>query len=280
LNAILDGLGDTKVLVVGDPILDLYHFGQVTRISQEAPVPIFVEHSAETRSGGMWNVAANAKALGCAVEMSETDPVEQASRKHRYLVGSHQIFRIDQDVTHRPQRLSERLAAAMQWCDVAILSDYGKGTLSDEFCQEFITRMDTKFKHVVVDPRGGDWNKYAGASVIVPNEHEWAAHLAIRHGTQPVFPFTLIKMGSAGMMLKAGGLKTAPIWQSNTKARHVFDVTGAGDTVIATFAAAGACSRSVIQAAELANLAAGVVVEKVGTATCSREELQEAINRG
>lgn len=272
-------LSETKVLVVGDPMLDIYHFGEVTRISQEAPVPVFVEAHVQTREGGACNVLKNLRALGAQADA--VLPIAAWTAKHRYLVGHHQVFRLDDDMEHPSLSLDTECRELMDWCDVAILSDYGKGTLGAEFCQQFIGDMHAG-KHIIVDPRGGDWNKYAGATVICPNEHEWAQHCAIKHGAQAVFPYQLLKLGARGMQLGAHPVTEQKdiIWRSHTRARQVFDVTGAGDTVIATFAAAAARGGDIVNAAELANMAAGVVVGKVGTSTCSAEELHEEIDRG
>lgn len=280
-HIVRETIPQAKVLVAGDPIADVYHFGSVTKISQEAPVPIFVEAVNERRSGGALNVIVNLQALGAPNR--GFFPMTPWTEKHRYLVGHQQVFRIDADLEHPPLEMTEELETMMDWCDVAILSDYGKGCLGEAFCRLFIEGMKTRFKHVIVDPRGGDWEKYSGATVICPNEHEWAEHAADRtRQTKPVFPYSLLKLGAHGMQLGMGIVAKSSdiIWRSHTRARQVFDVTGAGDTVIATFAAAAAHGKDMRQAAELANMAAGVVVGKVGTATCSRDELLKEIDRG
>lgn len=279
-------LPQVKVLVIGDPMIDIYHFGRVTKLSQEAPVPVFVEDYLERREGGAMNVIKNLRAL--QVQAEAVFPKREWTEKHRFVVGHQQVFRVDNDAQHETLHLETEVRELMQWCDIAILSDYGKGALGAQFCQAFIGEMQAS-KAVIVDPRGGDWEKYIGATVICPNEHEWADHMADRtRATRPVFPFTLLKLGAAGMQLGLGTIRTRDeiIWRSHTRARQVFDVTGAGDTVIAVFAAAAAAgeylkgSNSFVDAAELANMAAGVVVGKVGTATCSREELLQEIDRG
>jgi rfaE bifunctional protein kinase chain/domain len=275
-----------KVLVIGDPMVDVYHFGRVTKLSQEAPVPVFVEDYAQRREGGAMNVIKNLRALG--VQAEGVFPRASWTEKHRFLVGHQQIFRVDNDSAHETLHLETETRELMAWCDVAILSDYGKGCLGEEFCQAFIGEMQAT-KPVIVDPRGGNWEKYIGATVLCPNEHEWAEHISDRtRPTRPIFPYLLLKLGAAGMQLGEGRvLKSSDvIWKSHTRARQVFDVTGAGDTVIAVFSAAAAAGvyskggTNFVDAAELANMAAGVVVGKVGTATCSREELLEEIDRG
>jgi rfaE bifunctional protein kinase chain/domain len=274
-------IGKSRVLVVGDPIMDVYHHGEVTKLSQEAPVPVFVETHREIRDGGALNVVRNLEAL--QVPLDVWMPRGARTKKHRYLVGHQQIFRTDNDVEHEPLQVLEGLMTKMDACTVAVLSDYGKGSLSPEFCELFIGSMRARHKHVIVDPRGGDWDKYSGATVICPNENEWMAHCAIKTGTQPVFAYTLLKLGAGGMQLGVDGVRKESdiVWRSHTRARQVFDVTGAGDTVIATFAAAaGFAGHDLRKAAMLANMAAGVVVGKLGTSTCSREELLQEIERG
>lgn len=275
-----------KVLVIGDPMIDIYHFGEVTKLSQEAPVPVFTQLHVGRREGGALNVARNLRELG--VQTQTFTPSQPWTEKHRFLVGHQQIFREDKDIEHQPLKLVPDLRELMSWCDISILSDYGKGSLQFEFCQDFIGEMQAT-KPVIVDPRGGDWDKYVGATVICPNEHEWAEHMGDRtRQTRPVFPYTLLKLGASGMQLGHMSIRTSAdiLWRSHTRARQVFDVTGAGDTVIAVFAAAAAAGMyskggtNFVDAAELANMAAGVVVGKVGTATCSRDELLEEIERG
>lgn len=279
-------LPQAKVLVIGDPMIDVYHFGRVTKLSQEAPVPVFVEDYAQRREGGAMNVIKNLRALG--VQSEGVFPRSSWTEKHRFLVGHQQIFRVDNDASHETLHLETEVRELMAWCDVAILSDYGKGSLGEEFCQAFIGDLQAT-KPVIVDPRGGNWEKYIGATVICPNEHEWAEHTSDRtRPKRPVFPYQLLKLGDKGMQLGAHPVTSSKdiIWRSHTRARQVFDVTGAGDTVIAVFAAVAAAGMhskggiNFVDAAELANMAAGVVVGKVGTATCSREELLQEIDRG
>lgn len=262
---------NARVLVIGDPICDWYSFGRVERISQEAPVPVYLEDAKEMRDGGALNVYRNVKALGGQARMIVPD--KPWSVKHRYMVGHHQVFRHDVDVDHVPFTV-EGLAEHLDWCRNVVLADYGKGTLSPAFCAELIEECRKREKHVLVDPRGGDWEKYCGAAVVFPNEGEMDAYLNHRP-TRPVFPFVVNKRGAQGVRLMVDGMFFRDF---RARARQVFDVTGAGDTVIATFATATwNPNYSLIQAIELANIAAGIVVGKLGTSTVTREELLQAV---
>jgi D-beta-D-heptose 7-phosphate kinase / D-beta-D-heptose 1-phosphate adenosyltransferase len=246
-----------KVAVLGDPMLDYYHFGHVDRLSPEAPVPVFVEDKMDLRAGGAGNVAANLAALGCtAIQLFPPAP---HTIKHRYLVGSQQLFRIDRDKDHSEQQV------VMDWLPAAearafVISDYGKGWCNHERCQGIIQAARDLGVPVIVDPKGNDWSKYVGATVICPNEREMIAYY---------------DSGDAHLVHKRGAKGLTVIYPDHTechfdaRARHVFDVTGAGDTVVAVLAAALAVRAEVAIAAELANIAAGVVVGQVGTTPCS-----------
>ncbi len=272
LPEMVRSLGEARVLVLGDPICDWYSFGRVERLSQEAPGPVYLEDAKQMRDGGAMNVYRNLQALGARARMIVPD--KPWSVKHRYMVGHHQVFRHDVDVMHDPFTL-EGLAEHLDWAGNIVLADYGKGCLSHAFCQELIEETRKRDKHVLVDPRGGDWDKYCGATVIFPNQDEWSAHHAIRTGTQPVFPYVVRKRGALGIELLVDGrsFRSYP-----AQARQVFDVTGAGDTVIATFAAATwHRNHSLLAGVHLANVAAGIVVGKLGTATVTQQELLQAV---
>ena len=271
-------MSEAHVLVLGDPIYDVYHWGRVERISQEAPVPVFVGDRHEQRNGGALNVWANLKTLGAKARYiwpsGAAMPGDPVTEKHRFMVGHHQIFRADDDVQHLALTM-EGLEEHLDWCHNVILADYGKGTLSHAFCQELIEACRKRDKHTLVDPRGANWDKYAGATVVFPNEAEWVAHLTHPNPTRPVFPYIVHKRGAEGMELRVHGEK---FMSYPARARQVFDVTGAGDTVIAAFAAATWNPQyTLLSAVHLANVAAGLVVAKVGTATVSNEELLNAV---
>lgn len=247
-----------KVLVVGDAMQDVYHFGRVDRLSPEAPVPVFIEERQKGRPGGAANVAANLAALGCQVK-SVMPRGPNLTMKHRYMVGHQHLFRIDHDVTREPTPADISNAEALcEWADVVVLSDYAKGWLTHEMCRSVIAQSPC----VVVDPKERNWDKFVGAHVICPNDREMAAD-GVR------FPNVIEKRGSDGLRLhQQGYCHCFP-----ARARHVFDVTGAGDTVVAVVAAVLGCGGTLPEACVLANSAAGHVVGRVGTAECSAEDL-------
>lgn len=255
-----------RVLVVGDAMDDDYHFGRVERLSPEAPVPIFIEDSIESRRGGADNVAHQLEVLGCSVE---TVFASRLSVKHRYFAGHHQIFRRDEDCFATAQdvdRACERIADYINDFDVVVLSDYAKGLLTPQLCQDVIKIR----KPVIVDPKGSDWAKYRGATVICPNEHEFGAHSEEWHCGMIV-----AKLGPRGLAIRThDGVEHLRI---SAVAKQVFDVTGAGDVVTALIAAGVAVNASMENAAIIANHAAGVVVGKLGTAVCSTEELLQSL---
>lgn len=248
-----------KVLVIGDSMLDNYHFGRVERISQEAPVPVFIEESQKGRPGGAANVATNLREVGCQVESLWN--TETITTKHRYLVGHQQIFRRDKDVIAQPtEEHYARLALADP--SLIVLSDYAKGFLT----QRLVQAAMAKGVPVVVDPKSQCWEKYRGATVICPNHHEMI---------EDANGWTIVeKRGSQGLRIHRPEQMTIDI---PARAKQVFDVTGAGDTVTALMAASLATGSDLIDAAHIANIAAGIVVGKIGTAACSKEELLEAL---
>lgn len=243
-----------RILVIGDPMQDIYHFGYVERLSPEAPVPVFIETSTEDRPGGARNVEAQLIALGVQVMHAWTD--DWYTEKHRYLVGSHQLFRRDQD------RCVPNLIPNLTPFNAIVISDYAKGACTVQLCQEVISSGIP----VIVDPKGTDWSKYKGAALICPNENEYR-----QRTDKTYFDYRLIKRGAAGISLMRNG----KVINFPATAKHVFDVTGAGDTVTAVMAACIAAKIPREEACKLANLAAGYVVGEVGTAVCPIEKLKE-----
>lgn len=249
------------VAVMGDPMIDYYHFGHVERLSPEAPVPVFIQDRMELRDGGAGNVVANLAALGCITHT--LFPPAPHTMKHRYLVGTHQLFRHDRDKDHSALELPLRWEGVPQY-QAIVISDYGKGWCTEARCQEVIRTAATLNIPVVVDPKGLNWAKYAGATIVCPNQRE------LIQGYDEHAGHILHKQGDKGMTL---------IFPDRTeqhypaRARAVFDVTGAGDTVVAVLAAALAVRAEVGIAVELANIAAGVVVGHVGTTPCSAQML-------
>jgi len=307
------GLPDTRrvqVLVVGDVMLDRYWFGEVSRISPEAPVPVVKIDRIEERPGGAANVARNVAALAAratllsvvgmdepgqaltrllAAEGIESSLHEDAKLattvKLRVIGRQQQLLRVDFETwpAHEVLRaklaeFGERLAAF----PVVILSDYGKGGLTH--IASMIEQARAAGKKVLVDPKGEDFNRYVGATLLTPNRAElrqvigrWRDEdeltekaLALRQDLK--LDALLVTRAEEGMTLySADGRIHEP-----AQAREVYDVSGAGDTVIATLAVMLAAGLELRQAMRLANRAAGIVVGKLGTATCSLEELAAA----
>ena len=296
-----------RILVVGDVMLDRYWFGDVSRISPEAPVPVVKVEKSEERPGGAANVARNIAALGAqaallsvvgadeagqalarllaasAIDASlHEDPQLNTTVKLRVLGRQQQLLRIDFENWPAHEVLQAKLAEFQQrigQCDVVILSDYGKGGLTH--IAELIRIARAHGKPVLVDPKGDDYARYAGASVITPNraelrevvgrwtsEDDLAARVARLRGELSLDALLLTRSEEGMTLFAADGATHEP-----AQAREVYDVSGAGDTVIATLAVMLASGRSLAEAMRWANRAAGVVVGKLGTATCSLEEL-------
>lgn len=268
----VQGMKGKRIAVLGDPILDWYHHGHVHRLSPEAPVPIFVNEREEVRDGGAANVVLNLVGLGC--DVVSLFPQAPWTTKHRYLVGAQQLFRIDRDRDHRhaawhPDKIEAmvRMETMVRSASALVISDYDKGWCSTERCRMVIDLAMHFLVPVIVDPKGDNWSKYDGATVICPNEKEFVGHYD-RPG------HLLHKQGARGMTLIYPD-KTQVHFEA--RARQVFDVTGAGDTVVAVLAAALAAGAPMREAAELANIGAGIVVGKLGTYALSADELLQEL---
>ena len=314
----LNALSGLRVLVAGDFMLDEYVWGQVERISPEAPV-LVVKVERETRVlGGAGNVVNNLVGLGAqvavlglvgednagAVLKTEvrrlgvdpsglfTDPERQTTRKTRVVGGNQQIVRIDRENQHLAAGWFEQ-QARHYFTDILpdlhaiVISDYGKGVLVDSLLAELIHRGREQHLPVVVDPKGRDFSRYRRAAVITPNrkETELAVGYPLSRGDEVLragrdlcnaceTDAILITRGAEGMTLFP---QAAPPVEIPALAREVFDVSGAGDTVVAVMALGLACWRDFLVAAHLANTAAGIVVGKVGTAPVLRSELAKAL---
>ena len=297
-----------RILVVGDVMLDRYWFGDVSRISPEAPVPVVKVERSEERPGGAANVARNIAALGAQASLLSVVGADEAGRtlarlladssidanlhedaqlsttvKLRVLGRQQQLLRIDFENAPTHEVLQAKLAEfeeRVKTCDVVLLSDYGKGGLTH--IAEMIRLARAYQKPVLVDPKGDDYQRYAGASVITPNRSElrevvgrWSSEADLvervaKLRTSLGIDALLLTRSEEGMTLFAADSTT----HEPALAREVYDVSGAGDTVIATLAVMLACGQSLADAMRWANRAAGVVVGKLGTATCSLEELK------
>ena len=302
-----------RVLVVGDVMLDRYWQGPAARISPEAPVPVVRVAEREDRPGGAANVARNIAALGAPCELLGLvgeDEAAQALRaglagvagltarlvtvpglptvtKLRVLSRHQQLLRLDFEQAF-PASAAERLrapfAAALDGVGAVVCSDYAKGALGD--VASLIARARARDVPVVVDPKGRDFCRYRGATVLTPNQAEFEAvagacrddaELAARAEALRAdlgLAALLVTRSERGMTLVEAG---RPPLHLPTHAREVYDVTGAGDTVVATLAAALAAGETLRGAAALANHAAGVVVGKLGTASVSPAELARAL---
>ena len=308
-----------RVLVVGDLMLDEFVWGTVSRISPEAPVPVVVVDRRSETPGGAANVAVNVAALGGRVQLAGvvgTDPagarlVELASAagvdsghvirepdrattvKTRVLAHAQQVVRIDQEASIELSEsvrtmLQEGIERVMPGVQACVISDYDKGVVSTSLLSRLITIARSQRTPVVVDPKGTDYTKYRGATVVKPNQVEAGravnrelrtdgdVDLACLELSERLGPDTaiLVTRGPRGMTLFRPG---QAIYHVPTHAREVYDVTGAGDTVAGTVALALAAGSSLENACLLASLAAAVVVGKVGTAICSFSELEAAL---
>ena len=306
---------NAKVLVVGDVMLDRYWFGDVNRISHEAPVPVLKVTRVDERPGGAANVARNIASLGAQCTLLSVIGADEAGDclqrllaeqggveallhrdnsistiiKLRAIARHQQLLRIDFETPPSHEVLQEKLAdfkAKLPQADVVILSDYGKGGLAHIAVMIKLARAAGK--PVLVDPKGDDYMRYSGATLLTPNRSEfrevagsWKSEAefnskAEKLRTELQLDALLVTRSEDGMSLyRAGEALHEP-----THTREVFDVSGAGDTVIATLAVMLACGAALPDAMRIANRAAGIVVGKLGTAVVSREEILRDISEG
>ncbi|KXK06936.1 MAG: D-heptose-7- phosphate 1-kinase,D-heptose-1-phosphate adenylyltransferase [Acidobacteria bacterium OLB17] len=317
--SLLDNFQNTTVAVIGDVMLDRYWWGSVNRISPEAPVPVVKIERMTLAAGGAANVAANIAAYGAACRLvgvigdddagtqtrevlrsagvSDSDLVVSTGRpstvKTRLVAHSQQVARIDQEdesrCSHQVEaEILDRISSAVEAADVVVLSDYAKGVLSEKAIAFAVSAAKAAGIKVLVDPKGKDYEKYAGASLLTPNRREAAEAVNLYEHAEGLVQTAgkrllesidvdalLITEGSDGMSLfrRDGASVHLP-----ALARAVFDVTGAGDTVIATLATALGSGLELETAAKLANIAAGLVVERSGTTTLTLAELKQHLN--
>ena len=317
LRALLGSTRRPRVLLVGDMILDRYQYGETRRISPEAPIPVLAATREELRLGGCGNVAANLAALGavtscvtvvgddaaaehirellehagCAIDGLVIDSERPTIRKTRIVAQNQQLLRIDEEKVGHPaadieQALLARIEEHIGQVDIVVVSDYGKGVLSPAVLDRLL-RVEGR-PRVLVDPKGKDYHRYRGASLVTPNRNE--AELAtgrslddreqIRQAAgelceQLGLDAALITLGAQGMYCReaSGAEHSIP-----ARARAVFDVTGAGDTVIATLAWALALGGDLEQAMQLATVGAGLTVQRFGVAAITRDDLLGALS--
>jgi len=296
-----------RLLVVGDVMLDRYWFGEVERISPEAPVPVVRIGTTEERLGGAANVARNITALGARASLLSVVGDDEPGRclagllqqcgitdhlhidssldttvKLRVIGRRQQVVRIDFESAPEAEVLAahfQEYRMLLDSHDLVVLSDYGKGGLAHIL--HMIESARAAGRPVVVDPKGDDYSRYAGATMITPNRAElrevvgrWRDEADLERRAQKLrtelgLQALLLTRSEEGMSLYTDG----GAWSVPAQAREVFDVSGAGDTVIAVLAAMMAVGLDLQQAVTLANRAGGIVVGKLGTATVTREEL-------
>ena len=308
---VLPDCKNARVLVVGDVMLDRYWFGNVERISPEAPVPIVHVQRTEERPGGAANVARNVAALGGQATLLSVVGDDVAGRsllallekehvktifhqdaklpttvKLRVISRQQQLMRIDFETPPSLEVLEDKLddfESLVDSVDVVILSDYGKGSLTH--VTKMIDAAKRHGKRVLIDPKGDDFSKYRGATMLTPNRGEfrevagrWANETELAKKAAAVreqynFEALLVTRSEEGMSL----FTQHEAVHEPTQAREVYDVSGAGDTVIATIGLMLAAGATMTDAMRIANRAAGVVVGKLGTATVTQQELIAAL---
>ena len=314
----MESLPQLRALVVGDLMLDEYLWGKTGRISPEAPVPVVDISQDDLRLGGAGNVVNNLRALGCQVQVCSVlgddadgrcllsqleqtgvdvagalfDVDRKTSRKTRILASNQQMMRIDRE-SRQPlsgeieKQLIDEIVARITHVDVVFLSDYGKGVLTDLVLSRVIQAGRSQGVPVVVDPKGTDYCRYRGATLLTPNRSEASEASGIRIEDNS-------SLAAAGKkLLELADLDALVLTRSEegmslffrrgdqidlpTRAQEVFDVSGAGDTVLALVGIGLAAKLSLKQAATVANIAAGIVVGKVGTSTVSSREIMQAV---
>lgn len=310
-------LARTSLVVIGDVMLDRYVYGAVERISPEAPIPVLSVEREVAMPGGAGNVVRNLTALGSAVSFVSVVGDDQAGSdltalvggqpnvepwllvqgsrattlKTRYIASGQQLLRADREIVDpiHPKLADRMLRIArdtIAGAQIVIVSDYGKGVLGGDIPAQLIAMAQQAGRRVIVDPKGRDYGRYAGADIITPNKRELAEatgmkvdseaavvaaglHLRAAHG----FGAVLVTRAQDGMSLfDANGVEHFP-----AEAAEVFDVSGAGDTVVATLGAGLAAGLDLRVAVRLANIAAGIVVGKIGTAVVRGSDLEAAM---
>ena len=310
----VERLGGTRVLCIGDVMLDRYIYGDVERVSPEAPIPVLKVRDERSMLGGAGNVVRNLSALGvevsfisvvgeddagakiaerlddltCVTSRLVCDKTRHSTVKTRYIGMNQQMLRADLE-TDQPlspscqEEVIQHIYSLLRNVQVLVLSDYGKGVLTPAICRSAIEAARDLNIPVIVDPKGRHYQQYSGANVITPNRRELAEATGIAldddasivesaRGLISQFGIScvLVTRSQHGMSVVDGD---GSVTHLPAEAREVFDVSGAGDTVVSILAASVAAGLSLVDAAGLANVAAGLVVGKVGTAVVYRDEL-------
>jgi len=318
LKKTISKFSDTKVLIIGDLILDEFVWGEVSRISPEAPVPVVWVKSESFMPGGAANVANNIASLGAKAYMAGvvgsderagilkegliekginidgiiTDDGRPTTLKTRVVANHQQVVRIDREKIEGISagvldNIISYIKGIIDDMDAIIIEDYGKGVISARLLKEILTAAKKKKKIITVDPKEEHFSYYRGVTAITPNHHEAAQAIGMKvRDSQSVLKIgkallkkldcegVLITLGENGMQLfqKSGAVTHIP-----TVAQEVFDVSGAGDTVISAFTLALALGVDMKDAAYISNIAAGIVVGKVGIAVITQKELIERL---
>ncbi|MCQ2915061.1 MAG: D-glycero-beta-D-manno-heptose-7-phosphate kinase [Alphaproteobacteria bacterium] len=325
LQKYIDRFKDLKILCIGDIMLDRFMYGNVSRISPEAPVPVFNFKNQKEMLGGAGNVVANLTTLGCKVSFigvvgDDADGKKVADMlknsgvkahllylknistivKTRMIAGNNHLLRVDiEDKFPTPADITNQIdkivTMAVKSADLILLSDYNKGTLPSVVVQAIINKAKEYDKKVLIDPKGIDYTKYAGADLVKPNLKEFK--LATNSDPEPKSPnfkeqlrkaaeylFSYCKIKNVLVTLSEYGMAYIPSDPSKevlvipTKAKEVFDVSGAGDTTLAALGASICAGAEMIEAMNIANCASGIVVGKLGTACVSADELKKALS--
>lgn len=315
---ILENFSKVKVLVVGDVMLDRFWWGNVSRISPEAPVPVVNLQNTSLVAGGAANVAANIAGLGAeavlvgvigddeesklftdALLKSNVSPNylvtiagRQTTTKTRIIAHSQQVVRIDREnncdlTADEEKKVWELIRQHIKTVDIIIISDYAKGVLTKRLVERLITKARQANKLVLVDPKGKNYSKYKNATLLTPNQKEAAEACNLEENSQDYLKKSgkmllenlavnavLITQGENGMMLFQ---KNGKVSHLKSFARKVYDVTGAGDTVIAALTVALAAGADFYTAAMIANTSAGLVVEQIGTTAISLNLLEKEL---
>jgi rfaE bifunctional protein kinase chain/domain len=309
-----------RALILGDLMLDRYWWGRVERISPEAPVPVVRKQRSTITPGGAANVACNIAALGgqplllgligadsagqefrkallergLSMDHVLVDSERTTTVKTRIIAHNQHVVRVDEEDTQPAassllQQVADRVYTLLPSCDVVVLSDYAKGFLVPELLQEVIPSAARRNRRIIVDPKGGDYSRYDGAYVLTPNRMEAliAAGFPPTHQDSSAAAARLLDALCVEAVLVTEGDEGMTLYERSRKPRHVpalartvYDVTGAGDTVVATLSLALAAGADLWTAAQLANVAAGLAVEQIGTTAVTSPALCQALKEG
>lgn len=313
-------LGTSRVVCVGDVMLDRFVYGNADRVSPEAPIPVFRIGREDAMLGGAGNVVRNLVALGATVDLvsvlgeddagkeiaslldaldsvnarTTSDAARASTLKTRFVAAGQQLLRADREETAdisdtAVEDLLDRAHAAMSDAGALMLSDYGKGVLTDDLTAGLIEAARESNLAIIVDPKGTDYRRYRGATLLTPNLKELAGATGLPVGDDDAIvaaAMSVIRQCDVGAVLVTRGADGMTFVAPGTavhlpaEAREVFDVSGAGDTVAAVMAAAAAANIPPLDAARLSNVAAGVVVGRAGTAIATTEDIRTALHGG